>query len=346
MMKKSFLAIGVAISLTIAGTAIYSVTQTTQTSNKAILNNSNSNTNSNKDVTPTIQPNSKSPTKVTSDTESNKNDTKQSESHPILNTQKNTNSNVNKPIVATTTVPDTNAHKIVSSNDENNQNNINVNSNNNSTNSSSNKNIEANSQSLNNNNNNSNSDNDNNKNTSTQPNNSTNQNTNNSNTSQKGYTENLSPAQTYSNIVASLKKFSKPNTAFVTNLNNYHLVNGVKYYNVYEYVVGNKKESWNFDGNYSNFLGAFYVSANGKVLNTQFNQDYSNLSTSEKKAQILEVANQFISYLPNQSGSLSVDMSKTHNFEGYECYLVNYGENSFYMNPSGYIYVSKDQVFY
>ncbi|MGL4991725.1 MAG: hypothetical protein ACRC57_11290 [Sarcina sp.] len=344
MMKKSFLAIGVAISLTIAGTAIYSVSQTTSINNKAILNNTTNTTNSSKEETPSIETNNKVSTKTLPDTQVNKNDTKQSQSHPTLNNNENNTIKIKQQ--NTPTPVGTNTQKTVASNSANTQIQNNDSANKNNTNNNENTDSYKATKQTNNNPNNNSKSNEKTSNTSSTPNTTNTQPTSSTDNTQNKPEQNLSPAQTYSNIVAALKKFSKPNTAFVTNLNNYHIVNGTKYYNVYEYIVGNKNESWNFDGNYSNFLGAFYVSANGQVLNMQFNQNYSNLSNSQKEAQILEVANQFVSYLPNQAGNISVDMSKTLNFEGYQCYLVHYGNNSFYMNPSGYIYVNKNQVFY
>ena len=156
----------------------------------------------------------------------------------------------------------------------------------------------------------------------------------------------LSDSQIYARLKNTVTKTSMKNTAFVTNLNDYKVVNGKKYYNVYEYYVGNKSNNWVFNGNYSNFIGARYLDIDGEGLNTQFIQDFKNISTTQKKSYIKSLATQFASYFPNNSSNISVDMSKNVNFEGYTCYLVHIGDNSFYMTPAGFIYIPKKQSFY
>ncbi|MGL5068037.1 MAG: hypothetical protein ACRC6T_09530 [Sarcina sp.] len=156
----------------------------------------------------------------------------------------------------------------------------------------------------------------------------------------------LSNSQIYARLKQIVMKTSSKGTGFVTNLNDYKLINGKKYFNVYEYCVGNKSNDWVSNGNHSNFIGARYLNVDGKGLNTQFVQNFKDYSTSEKEASIKKLATQFASYFPVNSSKISVDMKKTLNFEGYNCYLVHMGNKSFYMTPSGFIYINKNQAFY
>lgn len=156
---------------------------------------------------------------------------------------------------------------------------------------------------------------------------------------------NSSSPATFSALQAQNKKYAPANTAIVTNLNDYKIVNGKKYYNIYEYKIGDSASDWVFDGNHSNFLGAKYMNVNGDVLNNQYVQNFSSLTTSEKATQIQNVANQFVGYF-NYDGPVKVHMDKQINFDGYTCYLVTFGNKSFYMNPAGFIYINKSQSFY
>lgn len=156
---------------------------------------------------------------------------------------------------------------------------------------------------------------------------------------------NLSDAKIYSKLKIANEKSGEKGTAITCNLNDYKIINGDRYYNVYEYSVSNKDNDWVYNGNYSDFLGAKYMDVNGNQLNTQFVQDFSNFSTVQKKEEILSLAKQFTNNF-DYRGNISVDMSKIINFDGYECYLVNWGTKSFYMNPAGFIYINKSQSFY
>lgn len=147
---------------------------------------------------------------------------------------------------------------------------------------------------------------------------------------------------TYSKIQA----LAGPETAFVTNLNSYKVVNGVKYYNVYQYSINKDSNGWVYDGNYSNFIGARYMSTSGSSLNNQYVQDFSALTESQKKSTLYNLATEFTGYFPQYTGSISVDMNKTKDIDGYHCYLINWGNKSFYINLAGYIFVNKSQSFY
>lgn len=139
---------------------------------------------------------------------------------------------------------------------------------------------------------------------------------------------------------------NKPNgTAFITNLNNYKVIDGTKYYNLYEYNIGKDSEHWVYDGNYSNFVGAFYVSPSGKKLGTQYVQDFSDLNDQQKYSELYQLATEFTSYFSGD-GAIKVNLNKTKDVDGYHCYLINWGDKSFYLSLTGYVYIDKSQAFY
>lgn len=159
-------------------------------------------------------------------------------------------------------------------------------------------------------------------------------------------TTNLTNSQIYARLKTIINKTSGKRVAFVTNLNDYKIVNGKKYYNLYEYSIGNKSNDWSFKGNYSNFIGAKYMDIDGDVLQTQFIQNFKNTSLRTKKEYIQNLIDQFAEYFPSINGNISIDMSKTMNFEGYHCYLVHFGIHNIYITPAGFIYIDKKNSFY
>ncbi len=176
-------------------------------------------------------------------------------------------------------------------------------------------------------------------------------NTNNSNlsdNSEPSYTPTplTSEQQENYNKLQSIALKNKPNgTAFITNLNNYKVIDGTKYYNLYEYNIGKDSEHWVYDGNYSNFVGAFYVSPSGKKLGTQYIQDFSDLNDQQKYSELYQLATEFTSYFSGD-GSIKVNLNKTKDVDGYHCYLINWGDKSFYLSLTGYVYIDKSQAFY
>lgn len=149
-----------------------------------------------------------------------------------------------------------------------------------------------------------------------------------------------------SSVFNQIKTLANPGTAFVANLNSYKIVNGVKYYNVYQYSIDKSSKGWVYDGNYSNFIGARYMSVTGALLNNQYIQNFDSLTNSQKKSTLYNLAKQFTSYFPEYNASINVDMNKTKDVDGYHCYLINWGKRSFYINLAGYIFVNKSQSFY
>ena len=173
-------------------------------------------------------------------------------------------------------------------------------------------------------------------------------NTNLSDNSEANYTPTPLTSEQQENYskLQSIALKAKPNgTAFITNLNNYKVIDGTKYYNLYEYNIGKDSEHWVYDGNYSNFVGAFYVSPSGKKLGTQYVQDFSNLDNQQKYSQLYQLATEFTSYF-SEAGSIKVNLNKTKDIDGYHCYLINWGDKSFYLSLTGYIYIDKSQAFY
>ena len=156
----------------------------------------------------------------------------------------------------------------------------------------------------------------------------------------------LNNSETYARLQEIVNKTSDKNTAFITNLDDYKIINGHKYYNVYEYYIGEKSKDWICNGNYSNFIGARYLDVDGHGLNKQFNQSFPNKSLAQKKEYLEMLAKQFSKYIPNNSSKISIDMNKKIDFEGYQCYFVTIGSKSFYMTPAGFIYINKQQSFY
>lgn len=149
-------------------------------------------------------------------------------------------------------------------------------------------------------------------------------------------------------IFSTLQKSNKKNmstASIVVNTNDYKIINGTKYYNVYEYLLKKSSKDWSSNGNYSKSIGALYMNENGKILSNQYIQNFNELSVAQKKEQIMLVAKEFISYF-NYNGPITINMNKSVTFEGYTCYLVTFGDNTFYISPAGFVYISKNQKFY
>lgn len=174
----------------------------------------------------------------------------------------------------------------------------------------------------------------------------------------------------YYKISQAVGDIGLPSNSLVTNLDNYKVIDGVKYFDAYSYAtrtslttpVLREDANNNFSGQVNEYK---LVGLNGKKLdnsNVASSEDINNLSSEDKYIQLYKIASEYIEgYTANYPNmkiesndnyegnlnditDLKIDLNNTKVIAGHKTYEVIVDINNFhtpiYVGLDGYIFVS------